>query len=398
MNKMIGSNWIKWVIYTLAALIILGTLWYSDYLAQELAEKEKARIELYRDGLAFSVNPEVDNVCLSFVLSKLVQDSVNEIPQILVDAEDNVLSVNHLGLPEGISPDDSVSMVKSQLTNFKEGYQPIEVNFGPEQYNYVYYGESQLLRQLRWFPYFQLAVVMMFIGVVFYGFAVAKRNEQNRVWVGLAKETAHQLGTPVSSLMAWVELLRLKTEDQPNEQELVFEMERDVKRLEIIAERFSKIGSRPELTPVPLKEVFDHSTEYLQKRMTQSGTIKVEVESSLPMDATIHINPQLFDWVIENLTKNALDAMQGRSGMIRVTAGEKGDQYFIDVQDSGKGIPKGNFKKIFEPGFTTKKRGWGLGLSLTKRIVENYHSGKIFVKDSELNKGTTFRVLLPKDT
>lgn len=393
---MIGSNWIRWVIYAMAALIILGTLWYSDYLAQELAEKERARIELYRDGLTFSVNPEVDNVCLSFVLSKLVQDSVNEIPQILVDEDGDVLSVNHLGLPRDVSLDDSLEIVKTRLESYKNGYDPIEVNFGPNQYNYVYYGESQLLRQLRWFPYFQLAVVMMFIGVVFYGFAVAKRNEQNRVWVGLAKETAHQLGTPVSSLMAWIELLRLRSEDKPEDQELVFEMERDVKRLEIIAERFSKIGSKPELSDVPLKEVFDHSTEYLQKRMTQRGSIKVEVSSDLPMDEPIKINPQLFDWVIENLMKNALDAMQGRSGLIQVTAGEKGPHYFIDVADSGKGIPKSNFKTVFEPGFTTKKRGWGLGLSLTKRIVENYHKGKIFVKESEVNKGTTFRVLLPK--
>ncbi len=393
---MIAPNWSRWLIYGMAALIVLGTLWYSDYLAQELAQKERARIELYRDALAFSVNPEVDNVCLSFVVSKLVQDTVNEIPQILVDDEDRVISVNHLKLPKDISVEDSLEMVTARLQTFKSGYQPIEVNFGPDLYQYVYYGESKLLRQLRWFPYLQLGVVMMFIGVVFYGFAAAKRNEQNRVWVGLAKETAHQLGTPVSSLMAWIELLRLKSEDQPEEQELVFEMERDVKRLEIIAERFSKIGSKPELIPVPLGTVLDHSTEYLQKRMTQRGSMKVEVISDLPRDKPIPINPQLFDWVIENLMKNALDAMQGRSGLIRVIAGEKGAHYFIDVEDSGKGIPKSHFKKVFEPGFTTKKRGWGLGLSLTKRIVENYHQGKIFVKESELNKGTTFRVLLPK--
>ncbi|MDP5172200.1 MAG: HAMP domain-containing histidine kinase [Bacteroidia bacterium] len=393
---MIASNWSRWVIYGMAALIVLGSLGYSDYLAQELASKEKARIELYRDGLTFSVNPEVDNVCLSFVFSKLVQDSVNEIPQILVDDKGEVLSVNHLGLPKDLSVKDSLSRVQSKLESFKAGYEPIEVNFGPEQYNYVYYGESKLLRQLRWFPYIQLTVVLMFIAVVFYGFAVAKRNEQNRVWVGLAKETAHQLGTPVSSLMAWIELLRLKSEDNPDEQELIFEMERDVKRLEIIAERFSKIGSKPDLVAVPLGEVFDHSTEYLQKRMTQRGSIRVEVASDLPRDKPIMINSQLFDWVIENLMKNALDAMDGQSGLIRVTAGEKGNFYFIDVEDTGKGIPKANVKKIFEPGFTTKKRGWGLGLSLTKRIVENYHRGKIFVKESEVNKGTTFRVLLPK--
>lgn len=393
---MIASNWSRWVIYGVAAVIVLGSLRYADYLAQELAVKEKARIELYRDGLTYLVNGDPEDECVSFVYNSLIQDSVNEIPQILVDGQGAILSVNNLGMSSGLSEMDSLRQIKAHLEELKAGYEPIIVNFGPEQYNYVYYGESLLLRQLRWFPYVQLVVLVVFIGVVFYGFAVAKRNEQNRVWVGLAKETAHQLGTPVSSLMAWVELLRLKSGDHPEEQELVFEMERDIKRLETIAERFSKIGSKPELVPVPLGTVLDHSTEYLQKRMTQRGTIRVEVDSELPRDKPIPMNPQLFDWVIENLMKNALDAMQGRSGLIRITAGEKGSHYFIDVQDTGKGIPKGHFKKVFEPGFTTKKRGWGLGLSLTKRIVQNYHRGKIFVKESELNKGTTFRVLLPK--
>ena len=196
--------------------------------------------------------------------------------------------------------------------------------------------------------------------------------------------------------MAWIELLKLRMEDNPEDHELLEEMEHDVLRLENIAERFSKIGSKPELIEVKLKEVLDRSSGYLKKRMTQRGKIKLYVNNDIPLDSTLHVNPQLFDWVIENLLKNALDAMQAKGGEITLNAGEQGKYFYIDVIDTGKGIPKGNFKKVFEPGFTTKKRGWGLGLSLTKRIVENYHKGKIFVKASEVDKGTTFRVLLPK--
>lgn len=386
----------RWVAYLFAAGILLGSLLYSQYLANQLAQKERENAQLYADALKIvaSDNSDAEVEALTFIFD-LVQ--LNTFPKILLNADNSIITVSEaLEPPTDWSPEERQAFLQAKVQQFKQEFDPIKVQYAANQYNTVVYGESFLLKQLRWFPLGQLLVAFTFIGIVFAGFAVAKRNEQNRVWVGLAKETAHQLGTPVSSLMAWIELLKLNTEDQPENQELVRDMEHDIKRLEMIAERFSKIGSVPELIPVKLKDILDRSADYLTKRMTRSGAITLSVNNQLPLDRTLAVNPQLFDWVIENLLKNALDAMQSREGSITLEAGEKGDFYLIDVTDTGKGIPKSHFKKVFEPGFTTKKRGWGLGLSLTKRIVENYHGGKIFVKDSEVGKGTTFRVLLPK--
>ena len=390
-------NFPRLLIYGTAVLIIGASLYYSNYLAQEFAKKERTRIELFRDGLIFTAIPEVDNACLHFVHSKLVEDTISQIPKILVGEDGKTIDDHNLDMPEGLTEGEQRQWEIKELEKLKTGYAPIKAEFDANRFQYVYYGESVLLKRLRLFPYVQLLVLFVFIGIVFYGFAIAKRNEQNRVWVGLAKETAHQLGTPVSSLMAWVELLKLKTESMPGNGELIGEMERDIIRLENIAERFSKIGSQPELVQVSLKDVLDKSAEYIRKRMTQRGSIKLFVNNDIPLDSKLSINPQLFAWVIENLLKNALDAIQSKEGSITINAGEKGNKFYIDVSDTGKGIPKSHFNKVFEPGFTTKKRGWGLGLSLTRRIVENYHKGKIFVKSSEVDKGTVFRVLLPEE-
>lgn len=380
----------RWLIFGVAFAIVMGSIGYSNYLAEELSVKERARIEMFKDGFGL-LSAESPEEGYSFAIAHIMQDTISQIPIIYLD-EDNKTIISSVGM----DPDISKEELEELLTEYKKGYEPIEVEFDEDRFQYIYYDESDLLKQLKWYPYIQILIVVLFIGFVFYGFITAQRNEQNRVWVGLAKETAHQLGTPVSSLMAWIELLKLKTEDNPEDHELLEEMEHDVLRLENIAERFSKIGSKPELIEVKLKEVLDRSSGYLKKRMTQRGKIKLYVNNDIPLDSTLHVNPQLFDWVIENLLKNALDAMQAKGGEITLNAGEQGKYFYIDVIDTGKGIPKGNFKKVFEPGFTTKKRGWGLGLSLTKRIVENYHKGKIFVKASEVDKGTTFRVLLPK--
>ncbi len=380
----------RWLIFGVAFAIVIGSISYSNYLAQELSVKERARIDLISDGINLLTAENIEKGH-EFALKHILSDSITRIPMILV-GEDNEAITAIMGIPGELNGEDSIRI----LREFKEGYPPIEVEFDKDRYQYVYYTESDLLKQLKWYPYIQLLIVILFIGFVFYGFIIAQRNEQNRVWVGLAKETAHQLGTPVSSLMAWIELLKLKNEERPDEYALLDEMEHDVLRLENIAERFSKIGSKPELIEVSLKEVLDRSSGYLSKRMTQRGKIKLFVNNDIPLESPLHINPQLFDWVIENLLKNALDAIQSKGGSITLNAGEQGRFYYVDVTDTGKGIPKGNFQKVFEPGYTTKKRGWGLGLSLTKRIVENYHKGKIFVKSSEVDKGTTFRVLLPK--
>ncbi|MDW3649756.1 MAG: HAMP domain-containing sensor histidine kinase [Bacteroidia bacterium] len=384
----------RWLIFGVAFAIVMGSIGYSNYLAKELSVKERARIEMFKDGFGIleAENPEEGySFAVSYFIQHIMQDTISRIPIVLLNEDKE-----SVGSYVGLGPDVDSAEVEGILSELKKGFEPIEVEFDKDRYQYIYYGESDLLKQLKWYPYIQILIVILFIGFVFYGFITAQRNEQNRVWVGLAKETAHQLGTPVSSLMAWIELLKIKLEESPEDHELLEEMEHDVLRLENIAERFSKIGSKPELIEVKLKEVLDRSSGYLKKRMTQRGKIKLYVNNDIPLDSTLHVNPQLFDWVIENLLKNALDAMQAKGGEITLNAGEQGKYFYIDVIDTGKGIPKGNFKKVFEPGFTTKKRGWGLGLSLTKRIVENYHKGKIFVKTSELEKGTTFRVLLPK--
>lgn len=389
------------LIYGLAGIILAGSLIYSNYLARQLEEKEKKGVELYRDALKF-ITDEIDledpnsaSEALAFIHSRIIRPNDDQTPKILV-GEGETIDADNLNLPEDLTPEEREAEVRRKLQELKSEYPPIEIEFDDGRFIYVYYGHSFLVQRLRWFPFMQILVAFMFLGVVFTGFAIAKRNEQNKVWVGLAKETAHQLGTPVSSLMAWIELLKLKAESRPEDTELIGEMERDIKRLEIIAERFSKIGSKPEMVEVSLKEVLDRSAEYIKKRMTKRGSIQLHVNNNIPLESKVPVNPQLFDWVIENLLKNALDAIQSKQGDITIEAGERGANYYIDVADTGKGIPKSNFKKVFEPGFTTKKRGWGLGLSLTKRIVENYHEGKIFVKSSEVDKGTTFRILLPK--
>lgn len=388
----------RFLIYGFAAFIIVGSLTYSNYLRKKLAEKEARGVRLYTDAVDFignfkSGDPNATDNCMGFILSNLVLGNDSLVPLILVGEEGDTTVAN---MDLGEDSTSHANMLQKYVREFEALHAPIKVEYAPGRFQYVYYGESFVLTQLRWFPVAQLLLAFAFIGVVFVGFAIAKRNEQNRVWVGLAKETAHQLGTPVSSLMAWIELLKLRSEDRPEERELVEEMEQDIKRLEDIAERFSKIGSKPELVEVSLKQILDRSADYLKKRMTKTGSIQLHVRNELPADSNLMVNPQLFDWVIENLLKNALDAIQSKEGSITIHAGEHSRKYFIDVIDTGKGIAKGHFNKVFEPGFTTKKRGWGLGLSLTKRIVENYHEGKIFVKTSEIGKGTTFRIYLPK--
>ena len=391
------------LIYGLAVCIIGGSLLYSNYLARQLAEKERTEVERFASALRFITDPNMQEddpnaaaEAFAFI-SRIARTSGDGIPKILI-GENNTIDGHTLELPEGLSAAEQDDLVRQQVAELSAQYEPIRVEFDRGRFQTVVYGESLLLKQLKWFPLAQLLVAFTFIGIVFAGFAVAKRNEQNRVWVGLARETAHQLGTPVSSLMAWIELLKLNLEGQEDQVEFLNEMERDVQRLEMIAERFSKIGSQPELIEVPLQEVLDRSDGYLRKRMTQGGKIQLQVENHAPPGARLRVNPQLFDWVIENLLKNALDAIQNREGRILIEAGEKGPgAYYIEVADTGKGIPKNQIRKVFEPGFTTKKRGWGLGLSLSRRIVENYHRGKIYVKHSEPGKGTTFRIVLPRE-
>jgi len=303
------------------------------------------------------------------------------IPVIMTDVNNNLLS--SLNVKEPSTHVDK--FYKKEIERFKRKNPPIEVRLD-NTIQYIYYDDSYLLKELRYFPYVQMGVIIIFLIVVYLAFSATKKAEQNQVWVGLSKETAHQLGTPISSLLAWLELLKAKYDDK-----LLQEMGKDVDRLSIIAERFSKIGSAPELKVVNLKEVVQNATQYISKRTSQKVNIQCHFLGEEPM--LIQLNVPLFEWVIENLCKNAVDAMEG-NGEIDIYIQKKHNEYVIDVKDTGKGIEKKQFKTIFNTGFTTKERGWGLGLSLAKRIIEEYHQGKIFVKQSEIKKGTVFRIIL----
>ena len=379
-------------------VITAGSIWYSNSLVTKLGEEEEKKVKLYAEALEFignieDGNEEIEVSETQFVFTKIIK-KVDLVPTILVDGDGNITSHQNLGIKSGLSQEDSISAVKKELERMRQSKTnpPIEIKFYG-QINTVYYDESSLLKRLRIFPYLQLLVIFVFITIVFISYSVAKKSEQNKVWVGLAKETAHQLGTPVSSLLAWVELLKLKSGDKPEDQEWVMELDKDVKRLETITERFSKIGSKPELKLMPVSDLLESSADYIRKRLPRRVTL--EIENRIPESALLPVNEPLFAWVIENLLKNALDAIQGE-GNILIRTKETTHDYFIDITDNGKGILRQNFEEIFKPGFTTKKRGWGLGLSLTRRIIQDYHKGRIFVQYSELGKGTTFRIQLHK--
>ncbi len=382
------------VIFALIAVIItIGSLIYSNHLARKLLDQEVARMDLYAKALEFVGDLELDpeNCELEWVTKNMIRSN-EQIPTILV-IDGVISSTNNLPIDSTLSEPERKAAEIQFLNGLKKSGAPAPLvipYYGKEMY--IYFDESGILKQLRLYPFLMLLVILVFISVVFGSFFIAQKNEQNKVWVGMAKETAHQLGTPVSSLMAWVELLELNSDGNEEDKELVLELKKDVNRLRTITERFSKIGSVPELQAQDLAELLDKSADYLRKRMPKK--VKLDLINEVPAGATINVNEALFEWVIENLLKNALDAIK-EEGTITIHAVLKGKEYQIDVQDTGKGIPKSQFKEVFKPGFTTKKRGWGLGLSLTKRVVENYHNGLIFVLNSEIGKGTTFRVILP---
>lgn len=377
----------------IAVLITAGSLLYSNFLASQLLEQEEKRMDQFAKAIEYVSDLEADaeNNEVGWVTTHVITQ--NElIPTILV-LNGEINSTMNLDLAKGLSPKEKKKAELDYLERLKnqDSPKPLKVSYFGQPME-IYFDESDILKKLRFYPYLMLFVIAAFILIVFGSFFIATKSEQNKVWVGMAKETAHQLGTPVSSLLAWVELLELKA-DGEEDLELIQELRKDVSRLETIAERFSKIGSLPELKDVYLKDLLDTASDYLRKRMPKK--VVLEVRNELPPDALLAVNDALFEWVIENLLKNALDAIPGE-GRICIHATEKGRNMQIDVEDSGKGIPKHQWKTVFKPGFTTKKRGWGLGLSLTKRVVENYHKGRIFVLESEVGKGTTFRIVLPK--
>lgn len=376
-----------------AVIIGVGSLAYTNWLTNKMAQEEHNKIELWAEATerlsATDVQPnspemeELNSKYLSFL--SLVTTKNTTIPVIIINSNGTINSDANITY----SKERRKSTLAKELKKMKKGVEPIRIDLSAESYLLLYYRESNILRNLRYYPLVQLFVIIIFILVAYFAFNATQRAEQNQVWVGMSKETAHQLGTPISSLMAWIEILKLKDID-PN---LIKEFEKDTQRLERITERFSKIGSKPVLLKINLIEVLNSTISYLKTRSSN----KVVFETSFSGDDILEtpLNAALFSWVIENLCKNAIDAM-GNDGTISINLKDKGDHVFIDITDTGIGVAKSQFKTIFQPGFSTKKRGWGLGLSLAKRIVEIYHKGKIFIKSSEIGKGTTFRIILNK--
>ncbi|MDH6341790.1 two-component system, sporulation sensor kinase D [Parabacteroides sp. PFB2-12] len=371
-------------VFILVAMVIAGaSLVFSNMLTKQLAGEEREKMEIFAEAQR-SMLKEQNLLETDMSLYLRIVEGNRTIPVILCRADDSILYYKNIDEPE----EEPELFLQEKLAVLKTKNPPIAMEVDEETVHYLYYDDSVILKRLSIYPYVQLAVVFIFILISFLALASTKRAEQNRVWVGLSKETAHQLGTPISSLMAWVEYLKMKEIDPS----LLAEMQKDVSRLEMVADRFSKIGSRPDPTPVNLVDSVRNAVSYLETRISAKVRITMEMPDH---PVRVKINDSLFSWVMENLIKNAVDAMSGQGDiLIRMEEGQK--EVRIDVTDSGKGIPKSRFKTVFSPGYTTKARGWGLGLSLVKRIVESYHNGKIYVKSSEVGRGTTFRIELPK--
>lgn len=389
------------IIISVIAIIVF--LIISNNLVKSLAQQEKERMNIWAQATEKLAKADIDTD-VEFLLAIISQN--NSIPVMIADPDFNIIDYRNFTLPDkrdslntpvtDLSEKNRLYLVGrlkkiggetplNEMANNNPHFIEVEGLYARQ---YIYYEDSILLKRLSFYPYVQLVVMIILALIIYFAVIYTKRAEQNRVWVGLSKETAHQLGTPISSLMAWSQYLEATGADR----EVTEEIDKDVKRLSVIADRFSKIGSRPELQLEYINDVVGQSLQYMKGRI--SGKIDIEMKLSTD-DYGVLISKPLFEWVMENLTKNAVDAMDG-SGRIEITTGRDKDKVYIEVKDTGKGIQRKNFKNVFHPGYTTKKRGWGLGLTLVKRIIEDYHGGKIFVKDSEIGKGTTFRIELPK--
>ena len=378
---------IKIFLVVAAILIAVASLLVSRSLTHDLAEQEKSKMQVWAEAMK-SLSAADENTDLSLVLKVL--DENHTIPVVVLNNEGVVTEYRNIEI-KARNAKDSIAFITSYGQQMKASGQVIRISLSKNHHDYidVCYDDSLMLKRIAVYPYVQLGVVLLFVIVAIFALLTSKRAEQNKVWVGLSKETAHQLGTPISSLMAWSTILK---ETYPDD-ELLPEMDKDVKRLQLIADRFSKIGSIPEPVPSCLNDVLIHVVDYMDRRTSK----KIEMKTELPKeDVIININASLFEWVIENLCKNAVDAMGGKLGSITLRLEETDKRAIVEVSDTGKGIKKKDISNVFRPGFTTKKRGWGLGLSLAKRIVEEYHHGKIYVKSSEVGKGTTFRIELRK--
>lgn len=387
------KNTVKFIVLFIAALIVVVSIYYNNFIVDILRAREKQSIELFARATEFLIQ-QGDEANATFINEYIIKTNVT-IPVILTDQfGEPTGAFRNLDIDESKSSEELLQLLRIAVAEMKEENEPIPVVYRNAMgeivsFEYIYYQNSDLLRQLNYYPYIQLAIILLFAGLTYLAFSYSRTAEQNRVWVGLAKETAHQLGTPLSSLMAWLEYLQ--ADERTRGHEAVSEMGKDVEKLLMITERFSNIGSVPVLEPTDVYEVIQQSISYLQKRI--STKVKFTI-STVGKDIYAQMNRPLFNWVIENLCKNAVDAMSGIGQIdIRIMRGS-GQFIIIDITDNGKGMSKAQAKKVFQPGFTTKKRGWGLGLTLAKRIIEIYHRGRIFVKHTEPDEGSTFRIML----
>ena len=394
------STNLKLILLVIAIIIATGTIYYTQILVQQLQDREKKSVELYASSLRYVASPESDNAELSFIFDNIIKRI--DFPLILTDENDRVIfrsgiGVRNLEIDSTLSTEEVDAFLAETIKELGSSHPPIQINYSSTIFNgKIYYGDSKLIRSLKYYPYVQIVFAFLFILIAYMSFSHVKRNEESNIWVGMAKETAHQLGTPISSLMGWSEMLKLNHDNSEMVLDTAHEMNSDLSRLNKIALRFSKIGSRPELKNENLFQVINRVLKYFDRRLPHSGkNVKLSLQGS--RETNVDLNSDLFEWVIENLIKNALDAIDEEKGKIDIFVTEGNNEVSIEVTDTGKGIDPKKRKEIFKPGYSTKRRGWGLGLSLSRRIIVDYHKGKIFVKHSVLNEGTTFKIILNKN-
>ncbi len=368
-------------LFLIAVLIGVSSLLVTDSLVKSLAREERKKMELWAEATRAITDMESELTDYSFLLRVILDNET--VPVMVVDDDDNILQYRNLNP----SRTDNPEYLRRQLATMKSKNDPIVIEFDDGVQQFIYYKDSRLLVWLVWYPWIQLLVIFLYLLIAYYAFSVSRKAEQNQVWLGMSKETAHQLATPTSSLMAWLELIR----EKGYEEEMLGELEKDISRLRKITARFSKIGSKPALREKDIVPIIENTVDYLRERAPRS--ISFEKDYNRSARVVLPVNEELFGWVIENVFKNALDAINGE-GMVKISLSPANGKMNIDISDTGKGIPRGRFKTIFKPGYTTRRKGWGLGLSLSKRIIEEYHGGRIFVLQSTLNTGTTIRVVM----
>jgi hypothetical protein len=391
---------LKSILIVIGVAIAFGTLFYTQDIVYKLQERERQIVQLYANSLEYATSSDNISSDFTFIFENIILRI--DFPMIITDGNDNIISTQegrgykNIPIDKEISESKLESFLKEKLLELKETHQSINVKT-PDGITIqkIYFGDSETVKKLKYYPYLQILFAILFITIAYFSFSYIKKSEQSNIWVGMAKETAHQLGTPISSLLGWMEILKMNHNNPAKVLDSVDEINNDLARLNKITKRFSKIGSKPDLINDSPIESIERVIKYFERRLPQLGkNVDIKVEGDKRIKAKL--NPELFEWVIENLIKNALDAIENKEGKINFFVFENKRSLEIEVSDNGKGIEHNKRKEIFRPGYSTKRRGWGLGLSLSKRIIENYHKGKIFVKNSAINEGTTFKIILRK--